>query len=113
MDALLDDRRSQIMGIHKNILELARDGHYNAAMEKAFFALQNAPTFLPLHVTIGDLLMEQNKNSGAVAKYLAVADVYMIQGKTERALAQAKGHAPWHRSRDRRSAPHGPCRHGR
>lgn len=87
LDVLLDDRRSQIMGAHRNILELAQDGHYGAAMEMAFFALKNAPTFLPLHVTIGDLLMEEGKISGAVTKYLAVADVYTVQGKTERALA--------------------------
>ena len=87
MDAMLDDRRSHIMTIHRNIMALAAEGHYGAAMEKAFFALKSAPTFLPLHVTIGDLLMEENKISGAVTKYLAVADVYTVQGKTERALA--------------------------
>ncbi len=90
LDALLDDRRSQIMGVHQNINVLAQDGHYGAAMELAFFALRNAPTFLPLHVTIGDLLMEQNKIDGAVSKYLAVADVYTVQGKTERALTMLK-----------------------
>jgi tetratricopeptide (TPR) repeat protein len=90
MDALLDDRRSQIMGIHRDIIDLAAEGFYGAAMEKAFFAIRNAPTFLPLHVTIGDLLMEQGKISGAVTKYLAVADVYAVQGKTERALAMLK-----------------------
>jgi len=87
MDGLLDDRRTQIMHVHRNILDLAGEGHYGAAMEKAFFALRNAPNFLPLHITIGDILMEQNKISGAVTKYLAVADVYTVQGKTERALA--------------------------
>jgi tetratricopeptide (TPR) repeat protein len=86
MDGLLDDRRILIMGIHKDIQNLAADGYYGAAMEKAFFALKNAPTFLPLHITIGDILMEQKKLSGAVTKYLAVADVYTVQGKTERAL---------------------------
>lgn len=90
MDALLDDRRSQIMNVHRDIIDLAAEGYYGAAMEKAFFALQNAPSFLPLHATIGDLLMEQEKISGAVAKYLAVADVYAVQGKTERALAMLK-----------------------
>jgi len=90
LDALLDDRRSQIMGTHHNITALAQEGHYGAAMEMAFFALRNAPSFLPLHVTIGDLLMEQNKIDGAVAKYLAVADVYTVQGKTERALTMLK-----------------------
>jgi tetratricopeptide (TPR) repeat protein len=87
MDGLLDDRRSQMINVHRNILDLAEEGHYDAAMEKAFFALRNSPTFLPLHVTIGDILMEQNKISGAVTKYLAVADVYTVQSKTERALA--------------------------
>ena len=86
IDALLDDRRSQIMGVHKDIQNLAKDGYYGAAMEKAFFALRSAPSFLPLHVTIGDILVDQNKISGAVTKYLAVADVYTVQGKTERAL---------------------------
>lgn len=90
MDGLLDDRRTQILGIHRNIQDLAENGHYGAAMEKAFFALRNAPTFLPLHVTIGDILMEQNKISGAVTKYLAVADVYTVQGKTERALSMLR-----------------------
>jgi len=86
IDALLDDRRGQIMGVHKDIQNLAKDGYYGAAMEKAFFALRSAPSFLPLHVTIGDILVDQNKLSGAITKYLAVADVYAVQGKTERAL---------------------------
>ncbi|HDD56227.1 MAG TPA: tetratricopeptide repeat protein [Chloroflexi bacterium] len=90
LDALLDDRRSQIMGIHQNINMLVQEGHYGAAMEMAFFALRNAPTFLPLHVTIGDILMATNKIDGAVTKYLAVADVYTVQGKTERALTMLK-----------------------
>ena len=90
MDALLDDRRSHVMTIHSEITALAAEGHYGAAMEKAFFALKGAPTFLPLHVTIGDLLVDQNKISGAVTKYLAVADVYTVQGKTERALAMLR-----------------------
>jgi tetratricopeptide (TPR) repeat protein len=86
MDGLMDDRRTLIMGIHKEIQNLAAKGFYGAAMEKAFFAIKNAPTFLPLHITIGDILKEQKKISGAVTKYLAVADVYTVQGKTERAL---------------------------
>ncbi len=90
IDALLDDRRSQIMGVHKDIQNLAKNGYYGAAMEKAFFALRTAPSFLPLHVTIGDILVDQNKLSGAVTKYLAVADVYAVQGKTERALVMLR-----------------------
>ncbi len=90
VDGIIEDRRSQVMSIHKGIQSLVDEGRYGAAMERAFFALQNAPTFLPLHVTIGDILLNQGKKSGAVAKYLAVADVYTVQGKTERALSMLK-----------------------
>jgi tetratricopeptide (TPR) repeat protein len=34
--------------------------------------------------------MKEGKNDGAVTKYLAVADVYTVQGKTERALTMLK-----------------------
>jgi tetratricopeptide (TPR) repeat protein len=34
--------------------------------------------------------MEENKVDGAVTKYLAVADVYTVQGKTERALTMLR-----------------------
>jgi tetratricopeptide (TPR) repeat protein len=87
LDGMLEDRRSQVMTIHKSIQSLLDDGRYGAAMEIAFFALQNAPTFLPMHITVGDILLKQGKQTGAVTKYLAVADVYTVQGKIERALA--------------------------
>ncbi len=90
VDGINEDRRGQVMTIHQTIQNLVDDGRYGAAMERAFFALQNAPTFLPLHVTIGDILLHQGKKSGAVDKYLAVADVYRVQGKTERSLSVLK-----------------------
>lgn len=90
LDGMLENRRSQVMGIHKNIQSMLEEGRYGAAMEIAFFALQNAPTFLPMHITVGDILYQQGKQTGAVAKYLAVADVYTVQGKIERALAMLK-----------------------
>ena len=87
VDDLIADRKKQVMDNHREIQDLAEEGYYGAAMEKAFFALRNAPTYLPLHVTVGNLLLDQGQIEGAVAKYLAVADVYSVQGKTERALA--------------------------
>ena len=90
VEDLVLDRKKQVMDGHQRIHELAEEGYYGAAMEKAFFALRNAPSYLPLHITVGDLLLKQGQNEGAVAKYLAVANVYSVQGKTERALAMLK-----------------------
>lgn len=90
VDDLLADRKKQVIDGHQLIQEYAKEGHFGAAMENAFFALRNAPSYLPLHITIGDLLLEQGQNEAAVSKYLAVANVYAVQGKPERTLSMLK-----------------------
>lgn len=90
VDDLLADRKRQVIDGHQLIQEYTEEGHLGAAMEKAFFALRNAPSYLPLHITIGDLLLEQGQNEAAVSKYLAVANVYAVQGKPERTLSMLK-----------------------
>lgn len=90
VDELVESRRSMVVSAHRKVKELSQNGYYGAAMEKAFLALRESPTFLPLHITIGDLLLEQGEQSAAIKKYLAVADVYMVQDKLERALSLYK-----------------------
>ena len=90
VDELVESRRSNVISAHRKVKELSKNGYYGAAMEKAFLALRDSPTFLPLHITIGDLLLEQGEQSAAIKKYLAVADVYMVQDKLERALSLYK-----------------------
>lgn len=90
VDELVESRRNKVISAHREVKRLSDEGHFGAAMERAFLALRDAPTFLPLHVTIGDLLLEQGEQSAAVKKYLAVADVYKVQDKLERALAMYK-----------------------
>ncbi len=90
VDELVESRRNKVISAHREVKKLSQDGYFGAAMERAFLALRDAPTFLPLHITIGDLLLEQGEQSSAVKKYLAVADVYKVQEKLERALALYK-----------------------
>lgn len=90
VDELVESRRSKVVGAHREVKTLSNNGYFGAAMEKAFLALRDAPTFLPLHITIGDLLLEQGRQPAAIKKYLAVADVYKVQDKLERALAMYK-----------------------
>lgn len=90
VDELVESRRNKVISAHREVKKLSQDGYFGAAMERAFLALRDAPTFLPLHITIGDLLLEQGEQSAAVRKYLAVADVYKVQEKLERALALYK-----------------------
>lgn len=59
-------------------------------MEEAYYALKFAPTYLPLHICIGDLLVQENHIPEAVLKYSIVAKSYSIRGETNRAISLLK-----------------------
>jgi tetratricopeptide (TPR) repeat protein len=55
-------------------------------MEEAFHALQFAPTYLPLHTYIGELLLQQGHVQNAVDKFTVVARSYGSRGQPKRAV---------------------------
>jgi tetratricopeptide (TPR) repeat protein len=65
---------------------LSKSGKYRAAMEEAFYALQFAPTYLPLHILIGDMLVQQNQMPEAAEKYKVIARCYGMRGETLRSI---------------------------
>ena len=85
-EILTQARSSQIVKSISIIHKLAREGHLRSAMEEAFYALQHAPTYLPLHVYVGDLLLQQDHLSAAMNKYSVVAQTYTARGETARAI---------------------------
>ena len=87
VDILLETHSNQIVDVLTEVQQLARKGLFGAAMEKAFYALELAPQYLPLHLSIGDLLLKKDQVPAAIAKYLTVAEAYSVQGKTERAIS--------------------------
>ena len=56
------------------------------AREEAFRAVGMAPTYLPLHVQIGDLLLREGQQSDAIKKYLLVARLYQLRGEAGQAI---------------------------
>ncbi|GEM_PF-332078 len=59
---------------------------YDAAMEEAHFALFDAPTFLPLHILIGDILWYQSLLEQAAHKFLVLAKAYQVRGEGLKAV---------------------------
>jgi tetratricopeptide (TPR) repeat protein len=59
-------------------------------MEEAFSALQAAPTYLPLHILIGELLLQEGNLQDAAAKFTVVADAYSSRGDSVQAIAMLK-----------------------
>ena len=50
-------------------------------MDEAYDALQHAPTYLPLHTLIGDLLVQEGRTNDAIAKFGVVAQSYSVRGE--------------------------------
>ncbi len=81
---LTEARSSQVVESIAHIHQMARAGQYRTAMEEAFHALQFAPTYLSLHIYMGDLLIQQNRIPEAVEKFTVVAQSYSVRGESKR-----------------------------
>jgi tetratricopeptide (TPR) repeat protein len=85
-EMLLESRSGQVVETLAHIRHLASELKLMSAMEEAFYALQFAPTYLPLHIQIADLLLMEGRNQAAVDKLLLVADLYAVRGESSQAI---------------------------
>ena len=67
--------------------EYLRRGKTQAAMDELMSAVEQAPTFLPIHRQIGETLVAMGRTEQAVGKFLAIADTYRIRGNFSQAVA--------------------------
>ena len=85
-EMLLETTNSQVIEALTFIKQLASEGKIRTAMEEAFYALTHAPTYLPLHVQIGELLILEGRIHEAVEKFNLVAYLYNVRGETNQAV---------------------------
>lgn len=62
-----------------------RDGYLTLAMDEAFFATEIAPTYLPNHLRMAQILMAEKQTQSAISKYRMIASTYMVRDQNERA----------------------------
>ena len=84
-DILIQAQSSQVLGSMTRVHELARSGLMRSAMDEAFQAITYAPTYLPLHSLIGDLLIQEERKEEAIAKFNVVAEAYGARGEVHQA----------------------------
>ena len=84
-EVILQAQSSQVLEAINHVHQLARAGKLRTAMEEAFQALAYAPTYLPLHSLMGDLLVRENHTQEAIAKFTAVAAAYSVRGEAAQA----------------------------
>ncbi len=85
-EILTQAHSSQVIEALANIRELADRGKLRSAMEEAFFVLDRAPTYLPLHAFMGEMLVKQGDIEAAVAKFQAIAKIFSSRGESTQAL---------------------------
>ncbi|MEN8097873.1 MAG: tetratricopeptide repeat protein [Chloroflexota bacterium] len=66
--------------------EYARRGYLESAVEECLRAISLAPTFLPTHVRLAQLLQQRGIVTSAASKHKAIADTYLQRGDINRAI---------------------------
>src|SRR5512145_1236688 len=84
-EIILQAQSSQVLEAINYVHQLARAGQLRSAMEEAFHALTYAPTYLPLHTLMGELLVRDNHAEEAIAKFSTTAQAYSVRGEAAQA----------------------------
>jgi tetratricopeptide (TPR) repeat protein len=66
--------------------EYTKRGMYYAALEECYGSLWQAPTYLPTHRQLGQVLLAMGKVEEAVAKFVAIANTYLARGNVGQAV---------------------------
>jgi len=85
-EILVQSQSSQVIETIGRVRTLARAGHLRTAMDEAFESFKYAPTYLPLHTLVGDLLIQEGRTQDAITKYTVVAEAYSVRGEATQAV---------------------------
>jgi len=85
-ELLLEVRSVNVIDALAYIRTLSDQGILRTAREEAYRAVGMAPTYLPLHVQIGDLLLREGQQAEAIKKYSLVARLYALRGEAGQAI---------------------------
>jgi tetratricopeptide (TPR) repeat protein len=70
--------------------EYVRRGALTAATEVCYRAVQEAPTYLPLHLRLAEIFGQDGRVEDAVNKYQGVADLYLVRDEKRQAIGVYK-----------------------
>ncbi|HSM23416.1 MAG TPA: tetratricopeptide repeat protein [Anaerolineaceae bacterium] len=90
IEMLIHSRSGQVVEALASVRELSQQKFFRSAMEEAYHALQFAPTYLPLHIQIGELLVKNGQVDDALKKFLLVAELYEVRGEVDQAIRVLK-----------------------
>ena len=85
IEVLMHANSGRVVDALARINRISREGYFRAAMEEAYIALEFSPSYLPLHIHMGELLLMNDRPQQATEKLSTVARVYAARGESDRA----------------------------
>ncbi len=70
--------------------EYTKRGMFYAALEECYYALEHAPTYLPIHRQMTQVLVAMGKVDEAVSKFVVIAEAYRMRGSVRQATAMCQ-----------------------
>jgi len=70
--------------------EYMKRGALTAATEACYQAIESSPTYLPLHLRLAEIFVQDGRIDDAVTKYQTVADLYLVREETRQAISVYK-----------------------
>jgi tetratricopeptide (TPR) repeat protein len=67
--------------------EYSRRNMVGAAVEEVYRSIASSPDYLPAHIQLGELLLQQERVDIAVAKFVSVADTFRVRGDINGAIS--------------------------
>lgn len=89
-EILTEARSSQVVELIAWIYDLSSHGYVRSAMEEAYRVMQLAPTYLPLHSLMAELLVKEKDQQGAVTKFQVVSRAYASRGEMQQAIRYSR-----------------------
>jgi len=85
-ELIIQAQSSHVIEAMNKVNDLARANYLRSAMDEAFNTMLYAPTYLPLHILIGELLIREGRLQDAMAKFTIVANAYSVRGEGAQAI---------------------------
>ena len=90
IEMLMQSSSSHVIEALSKVRQLSDQGMARSAMEEAYYALSFAPTYMPLHMQMGELLLKEGHTQAATQKFNLAANLYVVRGDVEQAIRVLK-----------------------
>lgn len=84
-EIIIQAQSSNVIEAMNRVNDLARSNLVRSAMDEAYNTMIYAPTYLPLHILIGELLIREGRVQDAMTKLTIVASAYSVRGEAAQA----------------------------